>query len=131
MALAGGIPSSRLNLDAFLQQGRDHREAEGWDKLSRLRSELALTHSRPVTRVHEVMTWVQSGEYDRIVSGEYVRRGQEPGARQEADAAQEFYAERFRQLFREAGESVTKVGEQLSDATERFSEWLRRGRGGY
>ena len=100
-----------------------------------------MTHSQPVKRVHEIMAWVQSGEYDRIVSGEYVRRGQEPGLRPEADAATEFYSERFRQLFRDAGESVSKVGEQLADATgkatdavgeasERLSEWLRRGRGG-
>jgi hypothetical protein len=87
------------------------------------------------------MQWVQSGEYDRIAGGDYVRRGQEPGLRDEADAASEHYAERFRIIFREAGEGVSKVGEQLADATEkasgtvadaseRFAEWLRGGRGG-
>ena len=141
MVLAGGLPSSQLELDPFLEQGRTYREAEGLDRLTRLRSELALTHARPVKRVHELMKWVQSGEYDRIVSGEYVRRGQEPGAREEADAATEHYAERFRQLFKEAGEGASQLGEQLADATgkasgtasdaaDRFSEWLRGRRGG-
>ena len=97
MVLAGGLPSERLNLDAFLAQGREYREAEGFDRLSRMRAELGLTHARPVKRVHEIMTWVQAGEYDRIVSGEYVRRGQEPGVRAEADAATEHYADRFRE----------------------------------
>ena len=140
MALSGGRPSERLNLDAFIAQGRAYREAEGFDKLSRMRAELGLTHSRPVKRVHEVMRWVQSGEYDRIVAGDYVRRGHEPGWRDEADAAQEFYAERFRTLFREAGEHVAKAGDQVADATEKasgvaaeaaekLSEWLRGGRG--
>lgn len=140
MVLAGGLPSDRLNLDAFVRQGTEYREAEGWDRLTRLRSELSLTHSRPVKRVHELMTWVQSGEYDRIVSGDYIRRGAEPGARAEADAASEHYQERFRTLFKEAGEGVAKVGEQIADATgkagdvagdaaDRFAEWLR-GRGG-
>jgi hypothetical protein len=140
MVLAGGLPSSELDLDPFLEQGSAYREAEGWDKLGRLRSELSLTHSRPVKRVHELMRWVQAGEYDRIVSGEYVRRGQEAGTRAEADAAAEHYAERFRQLFKEAGEGVTQLGEQLADATgkasgtaaeaaDRFSEWLRGRRG--
>jgi len=141
MAISGGVPSRRLNLDAFVEQGRDYREVEGWDRLTRLRTELGLTHSRPVKRVHELMQWVHSGGYDRIAGGEYVRRGQEPGVRQEADAASEHYAERFRILFREAGESVSKVGEQVADATgkasgtvadasERFSDWLRGPRGG-
>ena len=140
MVIAGGLPSSRLNLDRFIEQGRAYREAEGLDRLSRLRSELALTHSRPVKRVHEIMKWVQSGEYDRIVGGDYVRRGAEPGLREEADAAQEHYSERFRAIFGEAGEGVAKAGEQLADATgkasgvaadaaDRFSEWLRGGRG--
>jgi Zn-dependent protease with chaperone function len=139
MAIAAGIPSSRLDLDAFIEQGRAYREAEGLAKLRRMGSELMLTHSRPVKRAHEVMAWVQSGGYDRIVAGDYVRRGSEPGLKEEADAAQEHYQERFRTLFQEAGEATAKVGDQLADvsekaseaaaeAAERFSEWLR-GRG--
>jgi Zn-dependent protease with chaperone function len=141
MALAGGVPSSRLNLDAFIEQGRQYRDVEGWDKLSRKWSELSLTHSRPVKRVHEIMTWVQSGDYDRIVAGDYVRRGAEPGWREEADAATEHYTERFRGAFQEATEAMAKMGDQLADATgkasgaaaearDRLAEWLRGGRGG-
>ena len=59
----------------------------------------------------------------------------------EADAASEHYQERFRTLFKEAGEGVTKVGESIGDtladatgkagdAAERFTDWLRGGRGG-
>lgn len=136
MTISGGIPSERLNLDAFIEQGRAYREEEGFAKLRRLGSELMLTHSRPVKRAHEIMAWVQSGEYDRIVAGDYLRRGQEPGLRDEADAAQEHYAERFRTIFREAGESVAKVGDQLADASgkagevaadaaDKLSEWIR------
>jgi Zn-dependent protease with chaperone function len=139
MVMAAGLPSTQLNLDAFLEQGRAYREVEGFEKFRRISSELNLTHARPVKRAHEIMTWVQSGEYDRIVDGDYIRRGSEPGFREEADAATEHYSERFRTLFREAGESMTKVGDQLADATEkasgaasdavdRFSEWLRAGR---
>ena len=82
------------------------------------------------------MAWVRGGDYDRIVGGEYVRRGQEPGARQEASDAVEFYAERFRKGFKEAGDSIAgagqslagateKAGGALAEASERFAEWLR------
>src|SRR4051794_29869818 len=70
MAIGSGMPSDQLNLDAFIKQGSDYRDAEGWEKLARMRTEIGLTHPHAVRRVHELMTWVQSGEYDRIMSGE-------------------------------------------------------------
>ena len=49
MVMAGGIPSSRLELDSFLRQGQDYLEwSSGWDRISRLLNELNLTHSYPV-----------------------------------------------------------------------------------
>ena len=46
----------------------DYEEwSSGWDKINRMRNDLWLTHGRPVRRVKEIMEWVQSGEYDRIV----------------------------------------------------------------
>ena len=70
-------------------------------------------------------SWVQSGEYDRVVGGEYVRRGQERGARDEATDAFAFYSERFRGFFRDASDTVSKVGDQLGDATGKLGEWMR------
>ena len=68
--------------------------------------------------MHELLAWVRDGDYDRIVGGEYIRRGQERPAREEAGDAATHYSERFRELFREAGEHVGTAGQQLS-------EWLR------
>lgn len=120
MALSAGLPSSRLNLDAFLRQAQEYREGgDGFDKIRRLMTELDLTHSPPVKRAHEVYTWVQSGEYDRIVGGEYVKRGEEPPVRDEAAAATEHYAERFRDLMADAAAQAQTTGEKLAD-------WLRR-----
>src|SRR5438067_6872319 len=76
MVMAGGIPSSRLELDPFLRQAQDYHEwKSGWDRFSRLRNELNQTHSYPVRRVAEVMDWVRSGAYDRIIGGSYPKRG--------------------------------------------------------
>ena len=65
------------------------------------------------------MAWVRSGEYDRIVGGEYLRRGEEPSVRNEAGDAAAHYADRFRGAFRDAGEAVGSATEQLAD-------WLRK-----
>ena len=119
MTMSGGAKAGNLNLDAFMRQAMEYSEAgEGLDRLQRLLTDMRQTHSLPVKRVHELLAWVRDGEYDRIVSGEYVRRGQERPAREEAADAAGHYSERFRELFKEAGEHVSGAGQQLS-------EWLR------
>ena len=130
MVLAGGTASRKLDLDAFIRQAAAYEEWEpGWDKLARVRIELGQTHAFPVKRVSELMKWVRSGDYDRIVSGEYVRRGEEADARAESGDAVEFYAERFRAIFREAGAGVEKAGDRIGEAAEKVSDWLRANRG--
>ena len=126
MVLAGGAASRKLNLDAFLKQANEYEEWEpGWDKLSRLRVELAQTHAFPVKRVSELMKWVRSGEYDAVMNGRYVRRGDPVDPRAEAGDAAEHYAERFRNLFKEAGVGVEKAGDKVGDAAEKVGEWVR------
>jgi Zn-dependent protease with chaperone function len=127
MVIAGGAASRKLNLDAFLRQATEYTEWEpGWDKLSRVRNELARTHAFPVRRVSELMRWVRSGAYDRIMSGEYIRRGDPLDVRAEASDAVNHYAERFREMFKDAGASVAGVGDKVADAAGKASDWLRK-----
>jgi Zn-dependent protease with chaperone function len=124
MVLAGGVSARKLDLDAFIRQANDYEEwSSGWDKLNRLRAQLSLTHSYPVRRVKEITAWVQSGEYDRIVAGEYPTRDQQADARKEAGDAVEFYKERFRAIFSEFG--VERVQERAADAANKLSDWLK------
>jgi hypothetical protein len=127
MVLAGGVRSSRLDVDAFIRQAQDYEEwSSGWDKLNRMRSQLFLTHSVPVKRVKEVTAWVQSGEYDRIVAGEYPTRDQQADARKEAGDAVEFYKERFRKIFNEFGGE--RAQEKVADAAGKLGDWLKSNR---
>lgn len=125
MSLAGGAMVSELDLDVFMRQGLDYSEQPGaLERLTRLSLELGVTHPLPVKRTHELMAWVRSGEFDRIVGGgEYPRRGDPVDPRAEGGEAVSFYAERVRDAFREAGESIGAAGQQLAD-------WLARTRGG-
>jgi Zn-dependent protease with chaperone function len=127
MVIAGGAASRKLNLDAFLRQANEYAEWEpGWDKLSRLRVELAQTHAFPVRRVSELMKWVRSGEFDRIMNGEYVKRGDPVNPKAEAGDAVEHYAERFRGMFREAGSGVANAGDKVADAADKLGDWLKK-----
>src|SRR3954470_4151475 len=122
MTIAGGEAIDELNLDAFMKQGLDYDEkGSGLERLTRLLMHLNITHPMPVRRTHELLAWVRSGEYDRIKDGSYVRRGQEAPLRDEAGAAQEHYAARVRDAFKDVGDSLGDVGDQLGD-------WLSRSR---
>jgi Zn-dependent protease with chaperone function len=127
MVLAGGASSRKLSLDAFVKQANEYVEWEpGWDKMMRFGRELAITHPYPVRRVHELMLWVRSGDYDRIMAGDYVKRGTKADARAEAADATDYYADKFRTIFDEAGTGVRKVGDKATDAADKMSEWLRQ-----
>jgi Zn-dependent protease with chaperone function len=116
MTLAGGAAVDELSLDAFMKQGLDYDErASGLDRLTRLLTHLNITHPLPVRRTHELLNWVRGGEYDRITDGSYLRRGQEPPLRDEAEAAQSHYGQRVRDAFKDVGDSLNDVGGQLGD----------------
>jgi hypothetical protein len=133
MVMGAGMSADKLNLDAFMAQAMDY---EQWDdpsdRVRRFFYELGLTHPLAVRRVREVMTWVQSGEYDRIQRGEYRTRDQDANAnvRAEAGDAVEFYAERFRRIFQEMGENITTLGTQAAGAAEQLADWIRARGGG-
>ncbi len=124
MSLAAGAMVDQLDLDVFMRQGLDYKEGGGGlERLTRLMLDLGVTHPMPVRRTHELMAWVRSGEYDHIAgSGDYVRRGDPVDARADGGEAVSFYAERIRAAFRDAGGSISSVGQQLAG-------WLRRGEG--
>jgi Zn-dependent protease with chaperone function len=122
MVIAAGEAAEELNLDAFIAQGMDYSErGTGLERLTRLLQQLQVNHPMPVRRVRLLLDWVRGGEYDRMVRGDYLRRGEEPTAREEADAAGVFYADRISGAFQAAGSSISDAGQQLGD-------WLRRTR---
>jgi Zn-dependent protease with chaperone function len=131
MVTAGGMRADQLDLDAFMAQAMEY---ESWDdpsdRVRRFFNEIGQTHSYAVKRVSEVMKWVQSGDYDRIVRGEYRTRDQEADVREEAGDAFEFYAERFRSFFREAGDNLTTLGSQVGDLSQQLADWVRTRGGG-
>jgi Zn-dependent protease with chaperone function len=127
MVMSAGAASRKLSLDAFVKQANEYVEWEpGWNKLMRFGRELALTHPYPVRRVSELMTWVRSGEYDRIMAGEYRKRDSKADVREEAGEAADYYGEKFRTIFKEAGDGMGKAGDKANEAAEKLSEWLKR-----
>ena len=119
MRVAGG-PVEGMNVDAFIQQATEYAEEEDlFARHMRFSSEMGRTHPFAVRRVRELILWVSSGDYDRIRSGSYIRRGEEPRPSAEFEAAVRHYRERFSQVVERSVGGVTKLSSQIAD-------WLRR-----
>jgi Zn-dependent protease with chaperone function len=124
MVMAAGEEADNLNLDAFIAQGMDYTEGGGGlERMTKMMQDLRVTHPMPVRRVRMLLDWVREGDYDVMARGEYLRRGEERGAREEAEAAGAFYSDSISGAFAQAGSSIAEVGQQLGD-------WLKRNRPG-
>lgn len=119
MNLAGGSSSEKLNLDAFIKQASDYEEWEdGYDRLIRFFPQLYTTHPFPVRRVSQLMKWVQSGDFDRIIRGEYAKRDDEVHVSKEATDAFEHYKERFQNAFKEIDYWVRNNGKKWTETAK-------------
>lgn len=117
MRMAGG-PVRDMNLDAFIAQAMEYEEeGDPLARLMRISREIKETHPFPVRRVRELVDWVTAGDYDRIRSGQYVRRGHEPPVNTEVDAAFKHYRTRFSRMAERAGGGIQTV-------VNRVSTWL-------
>jgi len=122
MVMAAGEEAESLNLDAFVSQGAEYEEGgTGLERVTKLLQDLNVTHPLPVRRVRMLLDWVHEGDYDRMVRGDYLRRGEEASAREEGEAAGAHYSKRISDALGQAGSSISEVGQQLSD-------WLQRNR---
>jgi Zn-dependent protease with chaperone function len=120
MRMAGGAVEG-LSLDAFLAQANRYAEEEDvFARWSRAWVEARLNHPIAVKRAGELMSWVADGSFDRVRSGAYVARGQEPPATSEFQAAVAHYRERFLKILGTASSGVGRTLRQVED-------WARRG----
>src|SRR5512138_1113346 len=124
MKMAGGGRgegfAGQLNVDAFMQQAHEYAgSGEGLDVVYKVLSTLALTHPMHTVRAAELQRWVASGEYDRIVRGEYTRRGPEAADRpfrEDMAAAGSYYAGEARELATQVAEAAKRAAERARDA---------------
>jgi Zn-dependent protease with chaperone function len=123
MKLAGGVPGmeDELDLNAFMEQAEQYRHSEDvGDVVFKVLNLLGTTHPFHVLRAAEIREWIELGEYDRVMRGEYRRRSDGPTPYiEDLAAAKNAYREDAQDLMREFRESVR-------GARERFAQGFRR-----
>jgi Zn-dependent protease with chaperone function len=112
--------TAQLNVEAFMAQANEYAYTnEGLDVVYKLLNTLALTHPMHTVRAAELQRWVAAGEYDRIMRGEYTRRGDEARQRPIRDdmaAARNYYGNEARELARDVATAARKVASAAADA---------------
>ena len=124
MKMAGGGRgegfAGQMNVEAFMAQAHEYASAgEGLDVVYKVLSTLALTHPMHTVRAAELQRWVAAGEYDRIVRGEYVRRGAEQHERplsEDLSAAGSYYAGEAREMATQVADAARRAAERARDA---------------
>ena len=128
LRFAGGSPSDdATNLDEFLVQAREY-EAGGnvFDTVLKFLNVAFQTHPFATVRAAELQRWMESGAYERILGGEYPRRG-------DADKRplRDDYAEAAAHYREHARGAVDQVAAAVKDLSEIVSGAFRnRGGGG-
>jgi Zn-dependent protease with chaperone function len=124
MKMAGGGRGTgfadQLDVEAFMRQAHEYASsAEGLDVIYKLLSTLALTHPMHTVRAAELQRWVASGEYERILRGEYTRRGPEAKERPLKDdmaAAGAYYAGEARELAAQVADVARRAAASAREA---------------
>jgi len=121
LKLAGGGGREETDLNEFLAQADQYRTGgDIADSVFKVLNLMMATHPFHVLRAAELRDWIEAGEYDRILRGEYRRRDDGPGPyAEDLAAAARAYAE-------EAKSVVEQVGAAARRMRDAFAEGFRR-----
>lgn len=118
---AAGLDDDEINLEEFLAQA-DEYETGGTavDTVFKFLNVAFQTHPFHTVRAAELNRWVRSGEYERILGGDYPRRGSEPQRPLGRD-----YAEAGSYYEQQARQAMDQVADVLNRARDVFTEVVR------
>jgi Zn-dependent protease with chaperone function len=124
MKLAGGRDyGDTLNVDEFIRQAEQYETGgNAWDTVLKLMNTVMRTHPMHTVRAAELLRWHRGGGYDRIIAGDYVRRGQEVPDQLQHDYADA--ADYYGQKTRETAESFKQGLNSMKDSIA--SAWRNR-----
>ena len=118
MKLAGGGRNEDMDLNEFLRQADEYRHGGDLaDAVFKVLNLLVVTHPFHVLRAAELRDWVESGDYDRVLRGEYRRRTDAAKPYMEdLAAAARAYRDEARDLFDQVGDAARRIREAFAQS---------------
>jgi len=112
LKMAGGGSSDETSLQEFIVQAEEYKQSgDVADQVFKVLNLMATTHPFYVLRVSELRAWIESGDYDRIIRGEYARRGEaDPALQEDMRAAAQGYAEGAKEFIDDLSEAAKRMG---------------------
>lgn len=119
-SIAGGIRGHQEDLDvsAFIDQAQEYRDTDGLDSFYKFMATLGRTHPFPVARVAELMNWVDSGAYEKILSGDYHRIGEPRPFIDDAATATRQFSDTAQTVFEDTDRYVNQALMNFVDAAK-------------
>ncbi|SNY83006.1 Zn-dependent protease with chaperone function [Nocardia amikacinitolerans] len=144
MKTAGGAWVREMNHGAFLAQADDYeRSGDLRDGVLKLLNLELQSHPFSVLRAAELRRWIQSGEYNRVLAGDYPRREHDRNAsisaeikeaarayRQNFDQSEDPLVRTVRNLGRDVGAAVGTVGQEVGETVSKIGKRLADWRNG-
>ena len=129
MKLASGGHLDDLDATSFFAQGQEYEDSDLRDSVLKLLLVENRSHPFLVVRASELRKWVDSGEYTRVLGGDYPRREDDDQAKvsDAAAAAARSYGDAFRNSQDAVGKLVHDVAGFLGSAKLWLDDQLRRG----
>lgn len=123
LKFAGGGDMQQMDLNAFLVQAKEYEETGGAvDRVFKILGVLTRTHPFNTVRAAELQRWVEGGDYDRILRGEYTRRGTEAEQRpldKDIDDARDHYMKEAKAVVNDVVDTAKRAAQAFSDAMKK------------
>jgi len=121
LKMAGGAQKDETSLQEFIAQAEEYRESgDVADQVFKVLNLLGRTHPFHVLRVAELRDWIEGGDYDRIIRGEYARRGEpDPAYQDDLKAAASAYAEGAKDFLDSVTEAAKRAGSDFMSSFKR------------
>ncbi len=121
LKMAGGGDDDETSLAEFIRQAEEYRASGDMaDQVFKVLNLIGQSHPFWVLRVSELRGWIEEGEYDRILRGEYQRRGDpDPAYREDLTEAANAYATGAKDFIDTMAGAAKKVGESFMDSFRR------------
>ncbi len=120
LKMAGGGDMKEMDLNAFLVQAEEYEETGGaMDRIFKILNTLGQSHPFNTLRAAELQRWIEAGHYDRVLRGEYPRRGPEAAGRPiEPDVreAGDYYVKEAKAAVSDIVDTAKRAAQAFSDA---------------
>jgi Zn-dependent protease with chaperone function len=120
LKMAGGGDMKDMDLDDFLNQAKEYEETGGaLDRVFKILNTLPQSHPFNTLRAAELRRWVESGTYERILGGDYTRRGPDAEKRpidKDIDEAREHYMKEAKAVVNDVVDTAKRAAQAFTDS---------------